>query len=210
MSSSTEENELLEKAQGGDAEAFCQLARRYERRIYSLALYYCRAPADAEDLSQEVWLRAYRALGAFRGDASFYTWLRRITVNVFLDYKQDKQKHHTNDSVSIDIEIGDAANEWRAEPTMRLNDFETNAHKRLLAEKVLDALEDLTAQQRLIFLLKHREGMTTDEIASVLDCSAGTVKKSLFRVVVKLRGHFGVEIEDKKCAAPAYRAGEIF
>ncbi len=189
-------DKLIKRAQNGDAEAFCDLARNYERRIYLLALYYCREPTDAEDLSQEVWLRAYRALGTFRGDASFYTWLRSIMVNVFLNHKHDKQKHHANDSFSIDGETSDTMNEWSAAIIHRTDNFETNAHRRLLVEKIVRALDDLTAQQRLIFLLKHREGITVDEIASMLGCSTGTVKKSLFRVVIKLRKHFGVEIEE--------------
>jgi len=198
---SVNEDELIERARNGDAEAFCSLARCYERRIYLLALYYCREPSDAEDLSQEVWLRAYKALGTFRGDASFYTWLRRIMVNVFLDHKHNKQKRHQNNSFSIDAENIETMNEWSAAIIQRTDNFETSAHRHLLVEKIFRALDGLTAQQRLIFLLKHREEMGVDEIASMLNCSAGTVKKSLFRVIVKLRQHFGVEIEEKHCAA---------
>ncbi len=204
------ERKLIARAQNGDAEAFCSLARCYERRIYLLALYYCREPSDAEDLSQEVWLRAYRALGTFRGDASFYTWLRRIMVNVFLDHKHDKQKHHGENSFPIDAETSDAVNEWSTAIIQRADTFETNAHRHLLVEKIFRALDGLTAQQRLIFLLKHREEMSVDEIASMLGCSAGTVKKSLFRVVVKLRQHFGVEIEQKHCAASSYQPRETY
>lgn len=204
------EDELIERARNGDAEAFCGLARRYERRIYLLALYYCREPTDAEDLSQEVWLRAYKALGTFRGDASFYTWLRRIMVNVFLNHKHDKQKRRQNDSFSIDAETSDTTSEWSAAIIPHTDNFETSAHRHLLVEKIFRALDGLTAQQRLIFLLKHREEMGVDEIASMLNCSAGTVKKSLFRVVIKLRQHFGVEIEEKHCAASSYQAREIF
>ena len=81
----TSETELIRLAQSGDSDAFCRLARRYERRIYSLALYYCRSTHDAEDLSQEAWLKAYRNIQSFRGEASFYTWLRQITINAFLN-----------------------------------------------------------------------------------------------------------------------------
>lgn len=207
---SDNEAELIERARNGDAEAFCCLARNYERRIYLLALYYCREPSDAEDLSQEVWLKAYKALGTFRGDASFYTWLRRIMVNVFLDHKHDKQKHQQNNSFNIDAEISDTGNEWSRAIIQRTDNFETSAHRHLLVEKIVRALDDLTARQRLIFLLKHREEMAVDEIAAMLNCSAGTVKKSLFRVVVKLRRRFGVEIEDKTCAASSYQAREIY
>jgi len=204
------EADLIERARNGDAEAFCRLARTYERRIYSLALYYCRERADAEDISQEVWLRAYKALNTFRGDASFYTWLRRIMVNVFLDHKHDKTKRRATDSSLIDIDVRGHMNESTTPTALRTNDLETNTHQRILVERVMHALDDLTPQQRLIFLLKHREGMTADEIASVLNCSTGTVKKSLFRVIVKLRQHFGVETEEKTYNASSYRAREIY
>ncbi|MDQ2921713.1 MAG: hypothetical protein M3R52_08925, partial [Acidobacteriota bacterium] len=70
------EDELIRRAQSADMDAFCLLAQRFERRIYSLALHYCHNHQDAEDLSQEVWLKSYQALNTFRGESSFYTWLR--------------------------------------------------------------------------------------------------------------------------------------
>ena len=82
------ETDLIRRAQADDANAFCSLAERYARRIYLLAFHYCRNTQDAEDLSQEVWLRAYQALRGFRADSSFYTWLRRITINAFLNHQR--------------------------------------------------------------------------------------------------------------------------
>ena len=82
------ENELIQRAQQGDREAFCTLTRAYQRRVYALALQYTRNPMDAEDLSQEVWLKAYRALDSFRGDASFYTWLRQIAINTLMNQQR--------------------------------------------------------------------------------------------------------------------------
>src|ERR1043165_5697784 len=79
------EAELIQRAQTGDAEAFAELAGRYKRRIHSLALHYAQNPQDAEDLSQEAWLRAFRAIEGFKGESSFYTWIRRITINCFLN-----------------------------------------------------------------------------------------------------------------------------
>lgn len=131
-------------------------------------------------------------------------------VNVFLNHKHDKQKRRQNDSFSIDAETSDTTSEWSAAIIPHTDNFETSAHRHLLVEKIFRALDGLTAQQRLIFLLKHREEMGVDEIASMLNCSAGTVKKSLFRVVIKLRQHFGVEIEERHCAALSYQAREIF
>src|SRR3989440_12233224 len=84
------EEELIRQAQRADTDAFCALAERYERRIYSLAFHYCHDSEDAEDLSQEVWLKAYQAIRTFRGESSFYTWLRRITINCFLNHRRAK------------------------------------------------------------------------------------------------------------------------
>jgi RNA polymerase sigma-70 factor (ECF subfamily) len=80
---SLSEAELIRRAKSGDREAFCLLAQSFERRLYALALYYVRDAHDAEDLSQEVWLKAYRAMNSFRGESSFYTWLRRIAITLF-------------------------------------------------------------------------------------------------------------------------------
>src|ERR1041384_8871539 len=79
---------LIKRAQAHDIDAFCRLAERYARRIHLLASHYCRNPQYAEDLSQEVWLKAYQALQTFRFDSSFYTWLRRITINAFLNHRR--------------------------------------------------------------------------------------------------------------------------
>ncbi|HET8676451.1 MAG TPA: sigma-70 family RNA polymerase sigma factor [Blastocatellia bacterium] len=181
----TSENELIRLAQSGDGEAFCQLARRYERRIFSLALHYCRSAHDAEDLSQEAWLKAYRSLRSFRGEASFYTWVRQITINTFLNYKRRTKM--------LDKEVIPTDAEGLEHPHAR--SVEESLNDKILVEKVMQALGELTSQQRLIFLLKHREGMTYDEIAASLGCSAGTVKKSLFRAVLKLRERLGISAE---------------
>ncbi len=178
---------LIRGAKGGDREAFCQLARLYERRLFALALYYCRDAHDAEDLSQEVWLKAYRAIGSFRGESSFYTWLRRIAINTFLNDRHSvgsQGKAISSDNVSID-EIGDMA---------ALNDagIEEVLHKRQMVAQVREAMAELTPQQRLIFLLKHEEEMSCEEIAQACEVSTGTVKKALFRAVQKIRERLGI------------------
>ena len=187
------ENELIRRAQGGDLEAFCRLAREYERRVYALALHYCRRPEDAEDLSQEVWLKAFRSLKGFRFESSFQTWLRRIMVNAFLNHRRAETV--TRDEVKTTVKL-DSLEELLEEQTLArgLSDegAESVYQNRIMAGRVMLALGELTEQQRLIFLLKHREGMTSQEIADALGCSAGTVKKSLFRSIEKLRASLGV------------------
>lgn len=187
------ESELILSAQQGDTEAFCLLARGYERRIYTLALYYCRDPHDAEDLAQEAWLKAFKAIATFKGESSFYTWLRQITINAFLNHQRSIRTHFNQRAAElrmIAIDSVDYMEQLIQSPT---NALEDGVQQKMLLEKVAQALDELTPQQRLIFLLKHEEGMTYDEIAAALKCSAGTVKKSLFRAVTKLRQRLGVE-----------------
>jgi RNA polymerase sigma-70 factor (ECF subfamily) len=185
------EAELIKQAQSGDTEAFCMLAQAYERRIYSLAFHYSRERQDAEDLSQEVWLKAYAALSTFRFESSFYTWLRKITINCFLNHRRTKfwrwQSQTAETSIDDYVIKDDAGSAARG--------LESALQNHLVVEKVMRALAEVTPQQRLIFLLKHQEGMTYEEISKELGCSLGTVKKSVSRTVAKLREKLGVNEE---------------
>ncbi len=195
------EHELIRRAQAGDREAFCQLAQRYGRRIYTLALHYCRHPQDAEDIAQEVWLSAYKAVGSFRGEASFYTWLRQITINAFFKHQRTSAQTRADEVMMVsELEsISECSPVW-----MELtHNIEDEMHNRILISQVSASLDALTPQQRLIFLLKHREGMTYEEISSALNCSVGTIKKTLFRTVLKLREHLGINAESADCAPSA-------
>ena len=194
------EDELVRQAQAGDTDAFCLLAQAYERRIYSLALHYSRERQDAEDLSQEVWLKAYAALSTFRYESSFYTWLRQITINCFLNHRRAKSYRWHN-------RTSDASNEnyaIRDDAGSSARGLESTLQNHLVVEKVMQALAGVTPQQRLIFLLKHQEGMTYEEIAKELGCSPGTVKKSVSRTIAKLREKLGANQEPENymsCAA---------
>jgi len=191
--------------------SFALLAERFERRIYTLALHYTRDPHDAEDLSQEVWLKAFKGLKSFRGDSSFYTWLRQIMVNTFLNHRRSEiarreegRVYAPDDSPDMNCDLSLMLDECSA-------DVEKSYQQKILVERVMKALGELTAQQRLIFLLKHREGMTYEEIAKAFDCSAGTVKKALFRAVTKLRQQFGLNAappEFAPCGARSNNLGE--
>jgi RNA polymerase sigma-70 factor (ECF subfamily) len=198
------ESELVERARQGDREAFSTLARGFERRVYSLALFYTRNPSDAEDLAQEVWLKVYRHLQSFRGESSFYTWLRQITVNTFLNHRRTSMRHTGGDSQPlrlVEIEQVDYEDALRL---ARGRNMEDDLYQKMMIERVEAALSELTPQQRLIFILKHNEGMTYEEISVALNCSTGTIKKSLFRAVQKLRQHLGLNTESRnylRCAA---------
>lgn len=193
------ESELIGRAQRGDAEAFAALARFYERRLLLLALHYCRDRHDAEDLSQEVWLKAFRAIKSFRGESSFYTWLRQITINTFLN---ERRAPRAPCVVELDAWEASRRNATGAQESAlsvarRAGGVEENLERQFLVARVLDALGDLTPQQRLIFLLKHQEGMTYEEISAAIGCSAGTTKKALFRAVLKVRERLGVATDDE-------------
>src|SRR5215470_14662360 len=149
------DSELIDRAQRGDVDAFCVLAANHQRSLYLLALKYCGNHHDAEDLTQEVMLSAFRSIKQFRGMSSFHTWLSRIMVNAFLNQKR------TNDP---------------------------------LVQRVIGMLETIPPRQRLMFLMKHQEGLTCEEIAETMGTSVGTVKKTLFRVVDRLRQHFTIPL----------------
>ena len=192
----TSEDELIRRAQKGDIEAFCRLAKNYERRVYTLALHYCRRPEDAEDLSQEVWLKAFRSLAGFRFESGFYTWLRRITINSFLNHQRAMTMTRNEEKTTVHLDSLEEMVEESALTTGLVSgDAENGFHRKIMAERVMSALGELTENQRLIFLLKHREGMTCQEIADTLGCSIGSVKKSLFRSLEKLRASFGIGAE---------------
>jgi RNA polymerase sigma-70 factor, ECF subfamily len=182
---SDSETDLIKRAQADDTDAFCSLAERYARRIYLLAFHYCHNAQDAEDLSQEVWLKAYQALGTFRSDSSFYTWLRRITINSFLNHQRSisfRRPVHTILVQLTDVEYENSD----LFPDSRIAAEET-IYNKVLFESVLSALGELTPSQRLVFLLRHYEGMSYDEIANAMGCSTGTVKKAVWRALAKLR-----------------------
>jgi RNA polymerase sigma-70 factor (ECF subfamily) len=187
------EDELIQRAKSADTDAFCLLAKGYERRIYLLAFHYCHNPEDAEDLSQEVWLKAYQALGTFRGESSFYTWLRKITINCFLNHQRARRYTWRGEKTDVQLLAVDSIeSDQRGAST---SNSESTLHNRILAERVMKALSELTPPQRLIFLLKHHEGMTYEEIAKAVGCSTGTAKKSVSRAVRKLREHLDIEVQ---------------
>lgn len=196
------EHDLIRLAQEGDSDAFCALAEAYERRIYSLAFHYCRDHQDAEDLSQEVWLKAFAAVSSFRFESTFYTWLRKIAVNCFLNYRRSKSANSLFHEQVDENEV--AGNETAQLGGPSLNAWETTLHNHLAVHRVMQALSDVTPQQRLIFLLKHEEGLTYEEISKSLGCSVGTVKKSVSRTIVKVREALGAnEVSEgyMSCAA---------
>ena len=184
------DTDLIKRAQAADIDAFCRLAECYARRIYLLASHYCRNAQDAEDLSQEVWLKAYQALGSFRFDASFYTWLRRITINAFLNHRRSSFFRRNGQTTAVQLVQIDSETSFEAQSSSP-----ENLYNKLLFENVVSALAELTPSQRLSFLLRHYEGMSYEEIANAMNCSTGTVKKGVSRAIGKLRAKLSPDTE---------------
>jgi RNA polymerase sigma-70 factor (ECF subfamily) len=183
------ETELIRRAQADDIDAFCTLAERYARRIHLLAFHYCRNAQDADDLSQEVWLKAYQALRSFRSDSSFYTWLHRITVNTFLNHRRASFFRRRGQTTVVELLQIDS------DPSECGSTSPENIYNKLLLESVANALAELTPSQRLMFLLRHYEGMTYEEIANAMNCSTGTVKKGVSRAIRKLRARLSPDTD---------------
>jgi RNA polymerase sigma-70 factor (ECF subfamily) len=186
--SPAEETELIARAQSGDVEAFCELAANHQRSLYVLALKYSGNHHDAEDLTQEVLFNAYKAIHQFKGMSTFHTWLARIMVNAFLNTKRKSDPLASRDRQDPAEEAVETA--WAASKPIHASERKT--HARLLAQQILETLQSVPERQRIMFLMKHEEGMTCEEIAEAMGVAVGTVKKTLFRVVDRLRQRFVV------------------
>jgi RNA polymerase sigma-70 factor (ECF subfamily) len=181
-----QDTELIIKARGGDIAAFEQLIYRYDRSVLTIAARFVRSSEDAKDIYQEVLLRVYKGLKNFKLQSEFSTWLFRITTNVCLTHQSSRKRHH---HLSLDEDFGDSDGEYHPvrtavadspQPDQLLAGLE-------IAQQVQDAMEDLSPQQKMVFTLKHLQGMKIREIAVLMNCTEGTVKKHLFTATQRLR-----------------------
>ena len=179
------DTDLIIQAQKGDQSAFEELVYRYDRSVLSIALKYANNEDDAKDLYQEVFIRVYRGINNFRFQSEFSTWLFRITTNVCLTYKS-KSKEHLK--VSIDKDL-DEENGFTSgiELVYDGSTPEEISSGSELGEMVNAAVESLSPKQKITFILKHYEGYKIREIAEMLNCKEGTVKKYLFDAIRNLR-----------------------
>ena len=158
---------------GGDREAFETMVREHRRRVFGLCYRYTGNAADAEDLVQEVFLRAYRALDGFRGDSSLSTWIYRIAVNVCLNWVSSK-KRVSGDELPHDVVDGSPS------PAEQLSREQTSS-------AVRDAVRQLPEKQRMTLVLRVYEELTHKEIAEVMGCPVGTAKANFFFALKNLR-----------------------
>jgi len=167
-----EDRDAVAASQRGEREAFDRLVQRYQRDVYRLCYRYVNNHHDASDMAQEVFLKAYRAIGSFRGDSSFSTWLYRIAVNTCLNFRAARRP--------IAEELPDALPDRRASAAERLERDEQ-------ARRVREAVSSLPEKQRATVILKIYHDLTHEEVAAIVGASVGTVKANLFHALGNLR-----------------------
>jgi len=181
----TEEKELVERLSTGDPVAFRELVEAYKKRIYFFALDLVGNPGDAEDISQEVFLKAFRGFRTFKRDAKLGSWLYRIAYNTSIDHL----RRRTLTPETVEDTVLDSGNNGFSETPCSPDPVRT-AEMRLLGVRVEKALQKVSERERTVFLLRHYNELTLDEIAATMQISIGSVKSYLFRCLHKLRKEF--------------------
>ena len=178
MSDREIDQQLVERVQRGDKQAFGLLVAKYQRKLARLLSRLIRDSAEVEDVAQETFIKAYRALPSFRGDSAFYTWLYRIGINTAKNYlvSQGRRAPTTTDFDSEEAETFDDGDQLR----------DINTPERLLMTKqigntVNEAMEALPEELKTAIVLREIEGLSYEEIATIMECPIGTVRSRIFR-----------------------------
>lgn len=179
------ERALVQRIQAGEPAAFRELVEQNKQNVYYLALDLTGNHYDAEDISQEVFIKAYRGIGKFRSGAKINTWLYRITMNTFIDKKRKKSLHLVSLPPGADEDDGVEALDLVADASTGNPERELKASK--IAAHIDTALQSLSEQERAVFVMRHYEDMALKEISIALGIAEGTVKSLLFRSIRKLR-----------------------
>ena len=171
------DEDLVLRVQQGDKSAFDLLVIKYQHRIIQLVNRYVKDPSEAQDVAQEAFIKAYRALGNFRGDSAFYTWLYRIAINTAKNYLVSRSRRSSD--YQVDIQDAEAL-----ENAPQLQGMET-PERLLLNQEIIDtiktAIDKLPEEMRIAIMLREFEGMSYEEIAEAMDCPVGTVRSRIFR-----------------------------
>jgi len=168
---------LVERVQGGDRRAFDLLVRKYQHKVVGLVSRYVRNHAECEDIAQESFMRAWRAIATFRGDSAFYTWLYKIAVNTAKNHLVAMKRRPPTD----DVDVEDATFMVGAE---RMQDNATPEHEMMrqeIEQSVFSTVQELPEELRTAITLREVDGLSYDEIALAMDCPIGTVRSRIFR-----------------------------
>ena len=178
MSEREVDQALVERAQGGDQKAFDQLVSKYQRKLERLLSRYVRDAAEVEDVAQEAFIKAYRALPGFRGDSAFYTWLYRIGINTAKNYLV-AQGRRAPPSTGFDAEEAEGFDD--AALLRDINTPESLLMTKQIGETVNAAMAALPEELRRAIMLREIDGLSYEEIAATMDCPIGTVRSRIFR-----------------------------
>ena len=177
---------LIRAAQRGDQDAFEQLVRTYDQSVLRLAMNLLRSPEDARDVYQEAFLRVYRNLHSYRFDCSFHTWLYRIVTNICLDQLR-KRKVRKEESAVVETAEGNIDRMEAFEEEAAHADPERAAWNLQLRQRIENALGDLTPRERMVFELRHYQGLRLRNIGEMLGTTEEAAKNCLFRATQKMR-----------------------
>ena len=192
MSDREVDQQLVERAQRGEKHAFELLVSKYQRKLARLLSRFIRDPTEVEDVTQEAFIKAYRALPTFRGDSAFYTWLYRIGINTAKNYlvAMGRRAPTTTEYNSDEAEVFEEGDQLRD-----LNTPENEMMSRQVAETVNRTLEELPEELRTAISLREIEGLSYEDIAEAMNCPIGTVRSRIFRareaIAEKLRPLLG-------------------
>lgn len=173
----TLDKDLVLKVQQGDKSAYNLLVIKYQHRIIQLVNRYIKDPSEAQDVAQDAFISAYRALGNFRGDSAFYTWLYRIAINTAKNYLLAKNRQFSD----CQIDVQDAEKVGNA-PQLKV--LETPEYLLLndeIVSVISSAIENLPTEMKVAIMLREFDGMSYEEIAQVMECPVGTIRSRIFR-----------------------------
>ena len=179
---------LVREAQRGNRAAFEELVRHYDQAVLRLAMHLTGSEHEAQDIYQDAFLKAYKNVGNFRFECSFYTWIYRIVTNLCLDHLRKKQVRKEDAPVAVDAE-GEAYDVLDQVPDARAGaNPERDLMRRELGTRINHALDKLTPRERMVFELKHYQGLKLRTVGEILNTTEETAKNTLFRATQKLRG----------------------
>lgn len=171
------DQQLVARVQRGDQVAFDLLVRKYQHKVAKLVARYVRDWAEAEDVTQEAFLKAYRAIGGFRGESAFYTWLYRIAVNTAKNYLDSQGRRPPTSDMEIDgAELSDGGEGLREQATP-----ERSLLTDEIAATIYRVIDNLPVDLKTAITLREIEGLSYEEIAQVMECPIGTVRSRIFR-----------------------------
>lgn len=172
-----DDRQLVQRAQGGDMDAYDALIRRYQERVYATLYHMTANHEDANDLTQEAFIKAYKALKTFKGDSSFFTWIYRIAINKAINFLKSKRN-------KVHMSLNDLDFNAEHDPDMVAFVSENTPRRAMnlteLQEKLNEAMQRLSEVHRLVVTLHDVQGLSHEEISKIMDCNTGTVRSRLF------------------------------